>query len=239
MAGALSGCVAMGDMRGMAPAPSAPRGDEPAAPAPTEPVADFVRRERFGGVPWEEASRYGAADTPMLLRLLADPAEEGHWVHVVAVLGAAGDQAAVEPLIRFMEAGGHKRLSRAGWAARSSVPLALGYSLYANGSRRAQEWLAARARPEGWGASGLRWLPPGKTDAAGRDRTLSMRGIMGLALSGRPAARTVLREALAGLETKQGGADPSGVRELLEEAIEANEFIQREGLGAYYRREVR
>jgi len=144
------------------------------------------------------------------------------------VLGAIGDERAVQELIRFLEESGPARLTAAGWAARSSVPVALGWALHRSGDRRALAWLSARVQPQGWEASALRWLPPGEADARARDVKLSRRAVMGLGLSGRPAGREVLQRTLE--------AAPGPDRELLQEAIQASEVVERDGLEGYYRR---
>ena len=156
------------------------------------PIQDFVRGVHYHGVPYDEARRYPASQVPALLKLLADPAESPHWVKVVAVLGMIGDESVAGPLIAFARQGSGM-LTPDEYRAKTTVLLALGYLANRTRSRVALDYLLASANAEEWNTRGLRWSSPFHATVAEQNARLSSTALLGLALSGAPAAGELLR----------------------------------------------
>jgi PBS lyase HEAT-like repeat-containing protein len=200
-------------------------------------VREFVRQVYVHGVPYQTARRYPASQVPILVEMLRQPAEEAAWRSIVVTLGMIGDEAAVEPLIAFIEARGPDQPSRAQYAARRSAVTSLGYILNQTRSRRALDYLETGLEPSQWAARLEPFHAPYQATVAERDRDFSTHALLGLALSGTPEAA----EALRGLQ--QNGGTPSEfagqVRDLLADALKAHAAIAAEGLEAYYREKSR
>ena len=193
-------------------------------------IADFVRQTYFHGVPFEIAARYEPAVVPQLLEMLSNSSDEPYWSNVVTVLGAVGDEAVVDPLVNFIEEG-EAALSADAYNGKTAAILALGYLANRTGSQRALDYLISGLQPTSWSARALSWTSPFQ-DPQGRNLQLSQMNIIALALSGREPAL----EALQNLRiTSTRGIEPQ-VDSLLDEAIEAHETIDRDGLATYSRK---
>ena len=193
---------------------------------PQEAVRGFVRQTFIHGVNWEQASKFGPSDVPVLLTMLEDPKEEPNWANIVTTLGITGDPRVIDPLIRFLEAPVAGTLSRAHYAAKTSVLMALGYAANRGKSDRALAYLRDSLRPEVWAQRNLRWTAPFAMTEQERNRQLTNLAVMGLALSGLPAARELLSSPQARANADQG---------LINDALEAHTIIARDGMAAYYR----
>lgn len=188
-----------------------------------EDVREFVRPIYIHGVPYEKALRFNPETAiPILLRMLADPAEEQHWPNVVVTLGMVGDERAVEPLIEFLKRDVDGTLSHSHYIAKSSVVMSLGYVINKTGSQRALDFLADGAAPESWSRQPMRWTSPYHRTDAERNRQLATMSILGLGLSGHPTAAEILRQI----------PDVDGV---VKTALEAHRQIAEIGLDRYYR----
>lgn len=202
--------------------------------AQTADVSSFVRALYIEGIPYEQAVQFDAdSAVPVLLNMLADPNEVPYWSNIVFTLGMLGDVRAVDPLIQFLEAGSGATLSHAHFVAKSSVPMALGYLLNKHDSAKALAYLQAGAQPSTWAARGLSWTSPVHTRAPDRDAQLSKMAIIGLAVSGRPAARQTLAKLARDAATAGDRAFQERVRAVVTEAIEAHDQIERDGLIHY------
>lgn len=191
-------------------------------------IREFVRQTFIHGVPYEEASKYGAEVVPVLLAMLEDSREEVYWANIVTTLGVIGDNQAVRSLLSFLEKEVPETLSYAHYVAKTSVLMSLGYLINKSGNQQALSYLQEGLNPAAWTERRLNWKSPFHTTAAQRDQQLVSTAIIGLGLSGHPAAR----ESLLTFQ-KELGAKPE-FRELVAEAIRANEEIAREGLAGYY-----
>lgn len=191
-------------------------------------VGDLVRRTFVHGLPYEVASQYDRSVVPMLLDLLADPAEEPYWVNVVTVLGAVGDDAVATELIELIESG-EGTLSRDAYNARTAAVMALGY-LANRGSGVALDYLVSSSTAEAWVAKDLAWTSPYQQEPLERDLQLAQVDIMALALSGREPAMAALRE----LRVSESGRQPA-VLSVLDEAIAAHRTVEGSGLSGYSR----
>jgi hypothetical protein len=207
---------------------------QPAPPQPQQEVRDFVRQTFIHGVPFEEAKAFGAAAVPVLLGMLQDPAEVDHWPNIVVVLGMIGEEAAVEPLIAFIQAGGGQA-GAAQYRARTSALMSLGYVVNQTGSPRALAYLREGAQPDAWQARSVTGLAPFQASTVERDDDFSKYAILGLALSARPEAAETLR----GLQQPAGNERlrrfQAQVGDVVADALAEHQAIAREGLAGYYR----
>jgi hypothetical protein len=209
---------------------------QPAAAQPAMDVRSFVRQAFVEGVPYEDAARFGAAAVPTLLAMLRDKREEQHWPNIVVVLGMIGEEAVVDPLIKFIEAASPARLPRAHYTAKTSAVMALGYLVNKSGNARALDYLKQSAKPEAW-SSRLRrgGIAEYQASTAERDMDFSKYAILGLALSGRPEAAQTLRSLQRPAQTAGERAIQSQLGDLLAEALKEHDKISKQGLQAYYR----
>lgn len=187
-------------------------------------LKDFVRQVHYHGVSYGEARRYPSSAVPVLLRMLADPANAPHWTNIVAVLGIIGDQSVVARLIAFAHQGSGT-LTPDEYRAKSTVLIALGYVANHTGSRAALDYLLASANPEAWNARALRWSSPFHATSAARNARLSSTAFLGLALSGAPAAGNLLRSLATGARSPPA-----------QQAFAEFQTITRLGLARYYAR---
>lgn len=197
-------------------------------------VRDFVRQAFVHGVPYEEASSYGALVVPTLLAMLEDPAEQEYWTNIVGVLGMIGDDRAVEPLIAFAASRTAETLSPAQYRAKSSVPLALGYLVNKAGNQRALSYLIQGLNPAVWSQRGVTWRSPYHATDLERGLQLTTSAVLGLAVSGSPAAAQALR-ALQGDTSTTGKQLQAQVGPVVSDALQTHAQIVRVGLVEYYR----
>ncbi|MGH8195836.1 MAG: HEAT repeat domain-containing protein [Woeseiaceae bacterium] len=204
-------------------------------PAALPDIREFVQQVYIHGVPYEVASRYDESVVPDLLEMLADESYLPHWSSIVTTLGMIGDESAVEPLIEFLQAG-NAEASPPEYTARSNVLLALGYNANKSGSDTALSYLSESVDPSVWSGRNVGWSLP-HMDAKGRDEQLSTMAILGLALSGRPAARDVLQDLQRPATAKVNREFAESVSDVVETALEDHELIAEKGLLHYTRRE--
>ena len=200
------------------------------------PIQDFVRQTFIHGVPYAEASRYNGSAVPTLLTMLQDPKEETSWANIVITLGMIGDERAVDPLIAFLSKEEPEPLSHAIYTAKSSVPMALGYLINKSGNKKALAYLKDHVYPDGWEKDQLKWRSPYHANTEARDQQLSTMCVLGLALSGHPEAKEALREMKKPAKTDAAVKFQRQVGGIVDEAIQANDTIAKEGLGGYYRK---
>jgi hypothetical protein len=208
----------------------------PALIAQPSPIQEFVRQEHQHGVPYGEARRYPGSAAPVLLGMLADPAESPWWVNVVAVLGIIGDASVAVPLIEFARQGSGP-LTPDAYRAKSTVLLALGYLVNHTGSRVALDYLLKSANPEAWHTRALQWSSPFHATPAERNARLSSTALLGLALSGAPEAGALLRSLSTGADrTSLAPAHAARIRPTARQALPEFRLIARLGLARYYAR---
>jgi hypothetical protein len=166
--------------------------------------------------------------------MLADAAEQEHWTNIVGVLGIIGDERAVDPLIAFATARPDGSLSGAQYAAKSSVPLALGYLVNRTRNERALSYLIESLDPSVWAARGVAWTSPYHRTDVERNLQLTTAAILGLAVTGQPEAARALRAVQADTSAV-GKRLQAQVSNVVSDALEANAEIARLGLAEYYR----
>jgi hypothetical protein len=210
------------------PAPAQSGGDD----SPSLPIEEFVRQTYFHGVPYREATAYGPAVVPKLLEMLSDPREEEHWKNIVVTLCLVGGREVAGPIERFIGTPAGEVLSRPSYDAKSNAIIALGYLVHRTGSEEALSYLAAGVDPERW-RERLSWQSP-YVPLEARDEQLAQLAILGLALSGRPAALAVLEA-----QRDEKHAQTPQMRGVIEEAIATNQTIQRRGLASYLSEKAR
>jgi len=202
---------------------------EPEQRQVTAPVEEFVRRTYIHGVPYEAAAAYGPSVVPKLLEMLADPANEEHWSNVVITLCIVGDESVLESIQSFIGENGSAPLSRAGYAAKTNAITALGYLIYRTDSEEALEYARQGLQPSTW-TERIRWRSPYHSNQKDLSVQLAQMSVMALALSGHPDGRSALEK----LKTDASHARVAApINDLLDDAIETNDFVRREGLAKY------
>ncbi len=194
-------------------------------------VADFVHKFYRSGIPYEQAQRYGEESTAALLSMLNDPKEEVYWTNIILTLGMIGDERVIEPLISFLEFD-HPSTSVSVYRAKLSVLTALGYAANRSKSPRPLEYLKASTHPAKWDAFKINILKAGGLTAEQSTTQLITQAIIGLALSGKSEARESLQR-LKEAQSENLMRNTAELLPMLEEAIEANTKIAKDGLAAY------
>jgi HEAT repeat protein len=196
-------------------------------------IKDFVHQTFIHGVPYEQASEYGPEVVPTLLAMLESPREETYWSNIAVTLGVIGDERALAPLIKFVEQGGPGPLSSSQYAAKTSALMSLGYLINKSKNEVAINYLVGGLQSSSWKDRGITWRSPFHESTAAQDQQMVSTSIMGLALSGHPAARAALVTF-----QRESGEKPEFTA-LLDEAIRANDEINRVGLRGYYEKNRR
>jgi hypothetical protein len=195
------------------------------------PVSDYVHRVFVSGIPYEEASQYTSRDVPVLLKMLEDEREKPYWANIALVLEIIGDESALDELIAFIEKDPGGAFTEDHYVAKTSAIMGLGYLVNKSGSKKALAYLKGGASPDFWAQRkipGLTKLLPTEQE---RNADMSKYAMFGLALSGHPEAEQALRN----LQNTKGAfaAQSDGT---LEQALQANQDIAKEGLKGYYQK---
>jgi HEAT repeat protein len=203
-------------------------------------VQEFVAQTFAHGIPFDQARALGPAAVPVLTKLLqeaqkAGSAEEPTLANIAVTLGILGDPSSVDPLIDLIQSG-NGRLGRQSYAARTSALMALGYLVNASGDSRALKYLQDSANPAAWGPRKLGWESPFAQSAAERDQQLAEIAVLGLALTGKPEALTILQQMAS--RTNLATPAESRATKLAADAVKESQIIARDGLSAYYKRRI-
>src|SRR5262249_46948917 len=121
------------------------------AAAPPLPIEDFVKRIMIDETPVDEIVRYGSADLPRLVGMLADRRAMDTWPMVTTVLGMIGNDTTASELIDFIETQRAGRISRVEYNGVRSAIQALGFLANRAGSRVALDYLMKASEPGFWG----------------------------------------------------------------------------------------
>ena len=199
-------------------------------------IRDFVRQTFIHAVPYEEAAKYGPGVVPVLLEMLNNPAEEEHWANIAVTLCITGDERVVDPLIAFIGKDVPGTLSRSHYAAKTSAVMAMGYLINKTGNEKALAYLKDSLKPEVWEERKTTWTSPYHAATTDRNLRLNKMAILGLALSGHPAAAEALRSLEKPPTTEAGKEFQAQVSDVVSEALSAHEMISKEGLASYYRK---
>lgn len=197
--------------------------------ASTQKLKRFVHQNFIHGVPFKEASLYNSnRDVEILVSLLNDRKEQFYWPNIVSVLGMGRNPRATGALIAFIERG-EGAVSREEYNAKVSAIIALGY--LAGRDPKALDYLSKSLNPNVW-SERLKWLPPYKYGISAHNLQLTKHAIQGLGLSGDAgAAKSLMRlrqsKSLGTVEVD------SRLREIVDEALKANNSIRTHGLEAY------
>ncbi len=190
-------------------------------------IKQFVRATYHHGVPYDQASRFGAEVVPILLEMLKDPNEKQSWSNIIYTLGIIGNERAVGPLIRFLESDVHGDVDLTHLNALLSVQPALGH-IAAKGSVEALEYLLSASRPERWRVKGIPWRSPNMSGEALYD-PLAKSAIIGLGISAQPNAIGELR-----VMHREYGISET-IRVAASEALQMAEQIRQQGRERFFR----
>lgn len=199
-------------------------------------IKEFVHQIFIHGVPYEEAVKYGPEVVPTLLAMLADPADEQQWPNIVVVLGMLGDDRAVDPMIAFIGKDAEGALSDAHYRAKTNAVMSMGYLINKTGNAKALAYLKESVDTKAWAERKVGWTSPYHAATSERDLRLTKMAILGLALSGHPAAAETLRSLQQPAATEAGKKFQAQVSDLVSEALNAHKAIAKEGLAGYYRK---
>ena len=193
-----------------------------------EDKVNFLTHQIFvHGIPYKMASTLEPTAIPILVNILEDRRERGSWTNVVVTLGMIGNDHATAQLIEFLERKEEtKVLSREEYAAKSVVPIALGYIVNKSQSERALNYLVDGASLDGWDRRNLDWESPYTPQKEERNRQLLYTSILGLGVSGHSTAANLLR-------ILQRSSDED-TKNVATSALEANQIISNSGLSNYY-----
>lgn len=229
VAGAVSAGTAGDDKSVPTPVPQTTK------PPTTMPIEEFVSRMWIHGVPYSEARKYGDDALPFLLNNLNDRRNDHSWANTVMVLGMIGNADVSRSLLDFLFRRSDVPLSRQEYFAKLSVPLALGYMANRTEDQASFKTLMSGVSPRFW--EKIDWAEKTIDEREERNRALARKSIVGLALTGRPAAvkrlndleQEVTKGAFSLAEPK--GRQPLG---LIGNAIETNKEIHSKGLLNYF-----
>ncbi len=191
----------------------------PAAPPAAADVVPFVQTLHIHGVPYEQARQFGPEAVPLLLDLLADPANEVYATNIVVTLGFIGHPSARQPLLDYLtQTQGEVSLDR--FRGLTSVPYALS-QLAHQGDVASLDFLLQASDPNYWNAQTLPWTFNGLSP----NLELYHQTLLALGVSGLPQALTRLEQI-----TNQGGLSAQADNEVLQQALELNQRVQQEGM---------
>jgi HEAT repeat protein len=206
-------------------------------------LEDFVSQNFFHGLPYDEAVAYGPSAVPKLIKILKDPQQESKWSIAVSMLAMIGDERGLDAVFEFIKQPGEGEVTPSREWARGNAVMALGYSANKGRSKKALRYLQEGVEPGAWKNRGVRGAKGkgtakvrkrGDEDAEGEeqeesivDERLSELALLGLALSGTPEGKAALekRRDEPGLGNEE--------LDMLTAAIEENEKIGKQGVGAY------
>ena len=191
---------------------------------------EFLRQIYIHGMPYEDATRYenDASAVPTASKILNNREDEEYWSNAVQLLGIAGKEDQADVIIDFLQEGTGK-LTRHQYTAKSSAVTALGYLVHRTGSRRALDYLISGCAPDVW-SERVHWTSPIQPSAEDRSLQLAIFDVWALALSGHPEAG----EALRSLSSE---GTQAALSDVVEEALAAHDFVSKEGLVSYYKRQ--
>lgn len=176
--------------------------DEAMTPPPD--IREFVTQHWYEGVPYAQAVQYGPADAQRLVDWLAQPdaQTEPFLPEIVTTLCYIGSDAAVQPLVDFVQGPRH---SQAAFNAKNAALIHLGDLVRATGNRSALAFLARmagdmaaaeavagpRAAQQGLEAAQAGVVPDSAQALAAE---LAVSATFGLALSGAPEAQALVAQ---------------------------------------------
>ena len=210
------------------------QGASPQATA-EEVVRKFVTPLYAEGVPYDGArdlgKQVGQQAESVLIRMIGQQDMKASQSNVVVTLGILGSADAAKRLIAFIEDGSGP-LPTDEVQPRMDAVVALGYAANVAADATALNYLLSGADPAYWTPPRINWTLPDKGSPAGRLRT---RTISALGLSGnKDAHQMLLKLQKTGGGGGRGGGAVTGEQALIAEALDANEYIEQNGLSKYY-----
>jgi hypothetical protein len=207
------------------------------------PVEEFVTQIYFEGLPLAQAATYGEEEVETLLRMLDDPNMVQFHENIALTLGMIGSERAVDPLISYINKGVGSTgatTSRPAYKGRIAAIVALGYLVNLSGSQKALSYLLESTSPATWAQRNIVGLAAresarSETETAG---DLSKYAIIALGLSGHPTAAAHLRSLRDQEATATAGERSfrTEVKDELDQSLQFNEAISREGLLNFYKK---
>lgn len=197
-----------------------------ATPAQRVAVEGFVRGEYYHGISYAMGRQFGAADVPVLLRMLDDAAEKPYWPNILTVLGMISDPSATEPLIGFLERRFTGDIDDETWIALRQVQISLGYLAH-DPQSAAFRYLRDGTTREAWRQRALSWTHGSLRNSGAREDEMMQLAVMGLGLAGTEEAQAHLRQLRDSLRNDRR----LGVllSPMIDDAIASNERIIRLG----------
>jgi hypothetical protein len=207
------------DGENLAPAtlPASARYPQPAAVARGTPIEDVVHALHVHGVPWVTPDLFPEGTADRLVSMLTDPGERAHRGKIAALLGMLGDERAGSVLMDVVSSARSMRDGNDVGPTTSAL-MGLGYLAQRTRSRAVLDFLTQASDSAFW-----------FIDSETLAHQMQSSAAIGLALSGRPAARQRLEELRA-------SARDGWMRPTVDTALSAHETIASRGLAAYYKR---
>ncbi len=192
-------------------------------------------REAIRRYPARKLARsLGGEAVPVLLSALQDEREMTRWKRITALLGHIGDEAALAPLVDFME----KQtgvLPERKCHELGGIPFAIGL-IAAGGSDEAYDYLRTHLREDDW--DHLKWTCEYRRTTPEKQRWyFARKTIVGMAITGREDAVDELQKLLAEKAALPDSNEKRQMVELVEEALRQIERIRKDGLDNYFDRE--
>ena len=196
---------------------------------------DFVRGSEFSHHSYRDwSSSYDSSVVPDLAGMLNSKAESASWGHAALLLGAAGDEQAVDALIAFLEAPlENPVISNSHVVAYECALTALGYLVNRTGSERALTYLVDGLTPSVWVKRGVLGVPEWETSYPEFGKRLSKYALFGLAVSGDPRAREALI-ALRDSPTPAQAEFRSKLDDILATWLEVHQQVAEKGIAGMY-----
>ena len=202
-----------------------------------ETVRAFVRQTYIEGIPFNEVQRMSPSlALPVLIKMLDDSRDEQYWTNIVVTLGMLGDSRAVDPLINFITRSEERsELSPPQAVAKTSAVMSLGYIVNKTGKGQALTFLAEGIDPQVWENRNIQWSSSLYPSMRERNTQLATMSILGLAISGRPEAKKILRDLQHPVDPRSMDVRQKlpGIENVVEDALKEHAKISRDGLKKY------
>jgi hypothetical protein len=189
-------------------------------------VDNLVGRHYMDGIPYDAAHMLEPEALPYLFELLGDPNKKPFWVNIIVTIGFMENPSAVESLVAFLE-NARGEVDSFTFRALLSVPYALG-CIAVNGDGRALQYLSGNLNTPLDQAA--RWSHRGKPVA----KLIAEQSVMGLAVSGRPEARSLLLDLEAKMAQETGSEAYALGGDIINQAYAIMNRIATEGRAAVF-----
>jgi hypothetical protein len=207
-------------------------------------IAAVARMVHTEGVPVDVVTTMpGPLAQRVLLSMLNDSRQQRAWPNVVAMLGLVGDKSAGRGLMLFVDRAEAGPLTSTQARAKSGAIVGLGYLVQRTGDVDALNFLIRGVRPTAWGGGRLKWTSAATPGEPQKERLFATLSIIGLGVTGKPEARAVLQQIVAGAPPfNDVRAQVPGAEVTASEAVANNDVVRSggtNGLLRLYRVETR